>query len=426
VPNRHFSARFPSVLSTTEPCEENEDGETPEFVVRLASALHAHGAATPDLEHDIENIMKQLGLEGSVLAQPTGLFVSIGPPGDQQASIIRVQPGEVNLEKLGCLDELAKQVALGEVSLADGNREVERIITAPRRYGGWLSCLCYGLASAAVCRFLGGGLREIAVAGCIGLMIGVASFLLSKTEQGSILLEPLAATIAASVAVIAANAVVPLSLHETILAGVISAVPGMLLTNAMIELATRNLVAGTARLAWVVLIFLEITFGVVLGLHAQRLFDEPAMNVAPIALPLWTEYLALIVAPLAFSVRFFARPRDIAWIVVACIASYAGSRLGAYMFDPRLGGFVGAFCASGTANLFARITGRPPAVLLAPAILILVPGSIGFGSVSSFLERNVVNGVEAAFDMVLVAMSIVIGYLIGKAVVPVRTVTRNL
>lgn len=157
-----------------------------------------------------------------------------------------------------------------------------------------------------------------------------------------------------------------------------------------------------------------------MGLQAGRLFDGSVMNAAPIALPLWTEYLALLVAPVAFSVRFFARPRDIAWIVVACIVSYGGARLGAYLADPTLGGFLGAFCASVSANVFARITGRPAVVLLAPAILILVPGSIGFGSVSSFLERNVVSGVEAAFDMVLVAMSIVIGYLIGKAVVPAR------
>jgi uncharacterized membrane protein YjjP (DUF1212 family) len=406
------------VLSTNDPSDENIDRQAAEFVVRLASALHSHGAATPDLEHDIDNIMKQLGLEGAVLAQPTGLFVSIGPPGNQQTSVVRVQPGEVNLEKLGCLDELAKRVARGEVSLAAGTRDVERIIAARPRYAVWLRCLCYGLASAAVCRFLGGGLPEIVVAGSIGLIIGVVAFLLSKTEQGLILVEPLAAAIASAVAVVAANVFTPLSLHEAILGGVISAVPGMLLTVAMIELATRNLVAGTARLAWVVLIFLEITFGIVLGLQTQRLFGANVINAVPVALPLWTEYLALLVAPLAFSVRFFARPRDIPWIVVACIVSYGGSRLGAYLFDPTLGGFVGAFCASAAANLFARITGRPAAVLLAPAILILVPGSIGFGSVSSFLERNVVSGVEAAFDMVLVAMSIVIGYLIGKAIVP--------
>ena len=420
MPNRGFSARFPSVLSTTDPCDETLITQAREFGVRLASALHTHGASTSDVEQDIESIMRQLGLESVVLAQLTGLFISVGPPGNQQTSMVRAQPGEVNLEKLEALNRLAKQVANGRISLAEGTRDVEAIITARPRYGVWLTFLCYGLSSAAVCRFLGGGSREITVAGCIGLIIGILAFLVSKTEQGSILFEPMAAAIASAVTVVAANLGLPLSVHETILAGVISAVPGMLLTVAMIELATRNLVAGTARLAWVALIFLEITFGVVLGLQAGRLFDGNVINAAPIALPLWTEYLALLVAPLAFSVRFFARPRDIVWIVVACIVSYGGARLGAYLSDPTLGSFFGAFCASVAANTFARITGRPAVALLAPAILILVPGSIGFGSVSSFLERNVVSGVEAAFDMVLVAMSIVIGYLIGKAVVPAR------
>lgn len=406
------------MLSTTDPVEENLITQASEFGIKLASALHTHGASTADVETDIESIMRQLGLESVVLAQLTGLFISLGPPGNQQTSTVKAQPGEVNLEKLEALNRLAKQVAKGRTSLAAGTREIEAIVNARPRYGVALTCVCYGLSSAAVCRFLGGGLREIAVAGFIGLIIGVLAFSLSRSRQGAFLLEPMAAAIASAVTVVAANVWLPLSVHETILAGVISAVPGMLLTVAMIELATRNLVAGTARLAWVALIFLEITFGVVLGLQAQRLFAVNVMNAAPIALPLWTEYLALLVAPLAFSVRFFARPRDIAWIVVACVVSYGGARLGASLSDPTLGAFVGAFCAGVAANSFARITGRPEVVLLAPAILILVPGSIGFGSVSSFLERNVVSGVEAAFDMVLIAMSIVIGYLIGKAVVP--------
>ena len=55
-----------------------------------------------------------------------------------------------------------------------------------------------------------------------------------------------------------------------------------------------------------------------------------------------------------------------------------------------------------------------------PGILLLVPGSIGFWSLAALLESDVVSGVETAFRMVLVAVSLVAGLLLADAIVPPR------
>jgi uncharacterized membrane protein YjjP (DUF1212 family) len=409
-----------AVVHPVSNASQQDDNKAGEFIIKLGSALHSYGTSTPDLEFSIARMMKRLGLEGHFFAQPTGLFISIGRPGHHQTSLMRVEPGEVNLEKLELLNELARRVADGRVLPVDGIREVDSIVKSPPRYGKFLVLACYGLSSAAVCRFLGGGWREISAAGVIGALTGILALILSKKKEASFLLEPAAAAVAASLSVVIARAITPISLYETILAGVIAAIPGMTLTTAMLDLATRNLVAGTSRLTWAVLIFIEVIFGVAIGYQTQRLFKGSLASVVPIQLAGWTEWLALIVAPLSLSVRFNARPRNFLWITAACILAYGGSRFGASLFDWRFGGFAGAVAASMTGELFCRITKRPPTVVIAPSIVLLVPGTIGFGSVSEFFANNPLSGVEAAFDMLLIAISIVIGVLVSQAILPRR------
>ena len=52
-----------------------------------------------------------------------------------------------------------------------------------------------------------------------------------------------------------------------------------------------------------------------------------------------------------------------------------------------------------------------------PGLMLIVPGSVGFGSVASFLNSNVFTGVEAAFRMSMIVVSLVTGLLLANAVV---------
>jgi uncharacterized membrane protein YjjP (DUF1212 family) len=346
--------------------------------------------------------------------------VSIGALTNRQTGLIRVEPGRVNLEKLELLGELARDVAAGRVQPGEVAAQVDAIVNARDPYHPALTLLCYGVSSAAVCRFLGGGWREIVAAGFLGLLTGVLSLLFSRSKDLSFLTEPVTAAGASALAIVISNSFLPISLYETILSGIIAIVPGVIFTIAMLELATRNLMAGAARITWALLIFVELIFGVALGYQTQRLYGGVAPSAALTPLPNWTEWLALAVAPIAFAVQLKARPRHTAWIILACVLSFGGSRLGAALFDWRFSAFLGAFAASAAGGVFARTTRRPAAVVIAPAIFLLVPGTVGFGSVFQFLTQNFNQGIEAGFHMALVAISIVMGILVARVVLPDR------
>jgi uncharacterized membrane protein YjjB (DUF3815 family) len=70
--------------------------------------------------------------------------------------------------------------------------------------------------------------------------------------------------------------------------------------------------------------------------------------------------------------------------------------------------------------IFARFLNRPATVTLVPGILLLVPGSIGFRSLASLLDREVVLGVETAFRMILMAVALVAGILVSNIIAPPR------
>jgi uncharacterized membrane protein YjjB (DUF3815 family) len=127
-----------------------------------------------------------------------------------------------------------------------------------------------------------------------------------------------------------------------------------------------------------------------------------------------------VAAPLGFAVLFRAHARDAIWIILAGALGIAGSRIGSTTFGPELGAFVGALTVGVASNTYAYLLRRPASVTLVPGILLLVPGSIGFRSLSSLLDREVVTGVETAFTMVLIGAGLVAGLLLANVLVPER------
>ncbi len=363
-------------------------------------------------------IFARLGMEGALFAIPTGIFASFGPPEVHRTSLIRTEASEVNLEKLSQLDELADRVIRGEMDSREGAERVRGIVEAPERYPVVLAVFSFALASGTAARFFGGGWREMACAAGIGAIVGVAATMTRSNEGTRRVFEIVAAVVASFLAVALTAYVSPLSSYIPTLAGLITLVPGLTLTTAMTEIATGNLVSGTARLTGAALTFLEIGFGVALGTQLAVAAFGPAHNETPVHLARWTVWAALIASPLAFIVLLRARPRDLGWIMLASSAGFGGARLGTYLLGPQLGAFLGA-CALGVCgNIFARVAKRPAAVPLLPGLILLVPGSIGFGSLSKFIERDVMSGVEAAFNVLLVAVALVTGLLLANVIVP--------
>jgi uncharacterized membrane protein YjjB (DUF3815 family) len=202
------------------------------------------------------------------------------------------------------------------------------------------------------------------------------------------------------------------------LAGLIVLLPGLLLTTAITELATRHLASGTLRMSSAFMTLLGIVFGVALGTRLGTMIFGAPLNAVPASLPAWAPIVAIVLAAASSVVILRADPSDALWIVAAGLLGVLAGRFGAARLGQELGMFVAAFGVAMASVAYERLRSRPAPVVLVPGILLLVPGSIGYLSMSSLMERNTVAGIDTAFTMVLTAVSLVAGLLIASIVAP--------
>jgi uncharacterized membrane protein YjjP (DUF1212 family) len=390
------------------------------FVLRLGRALQAYGYPAHSLEDVLTQVSRTLGLEAHFFSTPTALFAAFGPFEDQRTHLIRIQPGEVNLGKLALLHQVMRDVRESRVEPVEGSRRVDAITSAPPPYRRTAQVLAYGVASAAGCRFLGGGLHEVPVALSIGVAIGLLSLTFRRMSLPVHVFE-LAATFTASaiVSLLAASGFT-LSTFTATLAGIIIILPGLTLTVAMTELASRHLASGTSRLAAAFIVFIAMGFGVTLGSTLVSELYGTVRSSAPIRLAPWTLWLALGAAPLGFAVVLKARPRDIPWIFVTSLVGYVGVRLGTPALGPDLGASIGSLAVGLAAGLYERWGRGPAQVVMVPGVLLLVPGSIGYKGLSSILEDNVVVGLSGVVDTVMIAVALAAGLIVASVVLPAQ------
>lgn len=411
---------------TTKPEPPGAEADAIEFVLKLGRALQRYGTPAHRLEEGLLECCRRLGLSAEVFTTPTTIIMSFGEPGALRTRMMRVESGELEMSKLARVDALVDAVASLRMSPADGVVELAAIIASPVQFGRGLSTLAHGITAGSLAVFIGGSLADVAVAALIGLSVGLlAQYAQRSTDQARVF-ELVGSAFAAFAAGIASSLWYASSPSIVTVASLLILLPGMSLTVAMTELATRNLMAGTARLMSAVIVLLELVVGVALGERAASALVQVHQAI-PVPLPEWSRWIALAAASVGVAIIVQAQPRAFGWIVAACVVGYLGTRAGTAWIGgttgavgSQLGALVGAFALGVLANIYARRLERPAQVVSVPAVLLLVPGSMGFRGMSSLLERDTLTGVDSVFAMFIVATAIVAGLLIANAVVSPR------
>lgn len=417
-----FPVSTPPPLPPEEPsaAEARPTEAAVRFTLELGRALHRYGTPAHQLENALARVSARLGQEARFFSTPTAIFASFGPPEALRTCLIRVNPGELDLDRLSRLDALMEAVVRGECTPEAGAARLDAILAAPPPHGAAATLVCYALAGACWARLLGGGLREAGVAALASLMAGVLAVGSGRFPSWGRVEVPLCALLSSALAVLGAFLFGPLSVRVATLAGVVVVLPGLSLTMAVTEVATRNLLSGTSRLVGTLLVFLQLGFGMALGGRLAQWLPAVQGPAPGLLLPAWTEPLALLAGSLATGVLVRLRRRDVAWGVAAALFTFGAARLGAAMLGQELGAFVGALGLGLASNAISRLRATPSTLTQVPGILVLVPGSVGFRSVESLLARETLAGVETAFRMLMVAVSLVAGLLVANALLPSR------
>jgi len=89
------------------------------------------------------------------------------------------------------------------------------------------------------------------------------------------------------------------------------------------------------------------------------------------------------------------------------------------------GAFVGAILVGVASGVFSRIHNRPALVTATPGTILLVPGSIGFRSITEMISNDPVRGLQTAFTMILTGVALATGLLVARLIVPRRNLLKH-
>ncbi|MEM8712522.1 MAG: threonine/serine exporter family protein [Planctomycetota bacterium] len=404
-----------------------------EVVLRAAQLLHSYGTPAHRLERVVTHLAGTFGLEIQVFSTPTSIFVSFENDTYDRVRLLRVDPGGVDLGKLVDIDELLDSIEGGRLTPDEGMERMEALdARAPRWSGPW-GVLGHALAASTAALFFGGQPLDIGLSLVLGALIGVLEIVFARRHGVAGVFEPLAAFLAAFGSVAAAH-LTGGAVNDGVvaIASIIVLLPGLSLTVAMLELATRHLSSGTSRLAGTASVFLTIAFGAYLGRFTGDALLGRAGEGVVAAAPTgwiaawWTTAAGIVLASFGFALLFRARLAEYPWILAASAFGFTVARVvseaAAEESRAVISAFAGALTVGLFGNVYARTANRPSTVPLLPGLLVLVPGSIGYRALTAFADHDALMGVESAAQMILVAAALVGGLLVANAVLPPRRI----
>ena len=385
-----------------------------ELVIAFGRAYHQAGLPVDELEATMHIAAATLGIELQVNVLPTSITAAVGPGHAQRIVLLRLEPGVVDLQRLSFLNVVFRGVAERRISTADALVEVERIAALAHYAPAPLTIGAYCLLSVGVAILIGGHAAEIFAAAIIGVAVGGLSVIGRSVTAVDRLFEVLAGFVATIVVTAYAHAVGHIAVYIPIVAGVVQLLPGFQLTEALHELASRNIVAGTARLGSAIMTLLSLGCGFALGIAAvgpSALHLDPIVY-APVPLPL----LALAVVAIGASIAVLqnARLADYPWVLGACVVAETAYRFFASLPGYQVSTFGGALAVGIAARIASRYARVPETILLVPGLLILVPGALSYESILFLLQSRAADAGAIALTATVAAVEIVSGLLLSQ------------
>jgi uncharacterized membrane protein YjjP (DUF1212 family) len=388
-----------------------------ELLLALGRGLHQAGQPTDGLEEVLRDVAVVCGIALQVNALPTSLTLAVGTGFAQRLVILRLEPGRLHLRKLALLEAVVESLRRGREP-GDALVEVARIDTAAQPDPPLLTVIAYALLATGTALLLGGEQRDVAASLLAGIAIGAIGAVSQRSRRVDRVFEILAAFVATVIIALWERFVGSVALYVVLIAAIVQLLPGFSLTTALSELANRNLVAGTARLGGVFVTLLSLASGFALGSAVGGNTIMTSATVSAGASTALSGVGAGVLMAAGISLILHARYRDVGWIVASCLATIGLARTLPTVGIGQVSPFATAFAIGLATNLAARYLRIPQSVVLVPALLVLVPGSLSYESLLYVFRADSSDTVSLAIRALLAAILIVAGFLTSQLLTP--------
>ena len=379
------------------------------FLARLGAAMCAANYPVTLVRQTLDRTAARFGVRNDGIALPNHVQV-VGPDGSGGTAVhgARVD-ADLRFDQIFPLARLVSDALAGRVSAEQGENRLDAIGAATRRYPSWVTVIGYGIQSAGLSLVLEPTFLNVLAALALGAMVGG---LLVAGQRVPILAQLVPAISAFAVASICIVAALRLDLDHVGLRALIPPLavflPGAAITLAVIELTSRDVIAGTSRLIAGFVQIIQLAFGILiatqlLGMREDQLSSEAVNHIGP-----WAPWLGVAVYSLGV-LLFLAPPVSfLPWLLLITYTAFTAQYAGDLLLGSYASGFCGGLALTLVALAVSRRRGAPPAItMILPGFWLLVPGSMGLIGVTelfgadgdSALPATLISMISVAFGL---------------------------
>jgi uncharacterized membrane protein YjjP (DUF1212 family) len=378
-------------------------------------ALIEAGFDVSDVQSDLRHIAVSHGVRDvQILALPTMLLVSTRSGAGIRTNAVATGDEPLRLHQIEALDDVMTRSRQG-LDPGEAMHRIAEIRAERPPFPPLVQLLGSVLATMGLAVLLGSSWHGMLLSGVLGALTGALILLGQRVPMRYQALVTVTAASAVSLTVfLLARLGWSTDIVPSLIAPLVTLLPGALLTTGVIELTSGQMIAGAGRLAAGATQLMLLGLGIVgpallVGVPALELTtNEPALGTLG-------PWLAVAAFGVGIVVHRCARPRSMGWMLIVLYVAYGAQVLGGLVLGGALSGFVGALAMTPVADLVARQRGGPPAIVsFTPAFWILVPGALGLMGVATLLSGDDA-GRDTVLTTVVTMVSIALGVLVGRA-----------
>ena len=404
------SVRSPTVSSA-------DPADTLALMIDAGEAMIDSGYPVNLVMTSLEDIATVNGKAGTeVLVFPTALMVSMADGRRADTKVVSSGHSPLLLFQIEALGDAVNDARSGVVPPTTSRERILAVRRLSLPFGVVQRILGYVVLSIGLSAVLGASWVGVALAAVLGALVGVLLLLgrrIGAPYQAIVTVG--AAFLVAIVVFLFVRADLDPGVFPSLVAPLVILLPGALLTTAVIELSTGQIMSGSSRLAAGAMQLVLLAFGIV---AAGALVGVPSIQLDAAAQPLGpaAPWIGVALFGVGLVVYQCARPGALGWILLVLYVAYGAQVIGDILFGGVLSAFIGAVVMTPVALVVARQTSGPPAIVsFLPAFWLLVPGALGLVGVTNILEGDA-SGIGTLVATAATMVAIALGVLLGLGV----------
>ncbi|KAG1761415.1 hypothetical protein EDD22DRAFT_824506 [Suillus occidentalis] len=416
-----------------------------EFILKLARAMMMFGGPSHRLVAQIQSTARVLELEMSCMYLPDVMWISFedSATGTSNVKFIR-QGSALDLGKLGEAHGLYWDVIHDVISVSSASTALDTLMRKKPIYSFPKLIFLGGMCSSSICSVsFNGSFLDCLVSFPLGALLVTIQLLSVRNELYGNVFEITVATLLSFVS--AALASTRRFCYEAVASSsVVLILPGFIVLNGSLELASRSLIAGSVRLCYALMYSLFLGFGLAIGAELyQTMLNKPLLGGTDYMCSsshdpeggwwqrtptLWWAFLTVPCYSLFLSLRFGAvvgRRELFLLVAISCIGWVTNHFVGTkFPNQSDISAAVGAFAVGLVSNLYGRFFEGNAFVVMITGILFQLPSGLGNGGLFNFVvdqtsgsSSSYLSGFNTALQLISTSVGLTVGLGISLVLV---------